>query len=156
MSKYRLNIDLDGGHPIEDEGPWRDVSHIEAWGDGLDDCLDNGRVFYTDQDGGEAGESPIETDWAIETVRAAFIERYGAPSERYTVHITIFKADGSKRDITVFDVEATDACAASDLLKSRYERMFAGSKIRTWSEPWTFEAQCLAEYSKPSRTWTGD
>lgn len=55
-----------------DRGYWRGADCIISEGDTLDELLDNALIYWTNQDGGEAGETEADADWCIELIQAEF------------------------------------------------------------------------------------
>jgi len=111
QKKYSLELEFDG-FEVLDEGPWHKAQYIDAYGDTLDECIDNATVFYIDQDGGEYRSTSAERDDEIEAIRLGFEESFGLFLHEYVVEI--FKGADLIKSLTVW---ASDHCAAYDSVK---------------------------------------
>lgn len=58
-----------------DHGYWRGASTLVSEGDSLDELLDNATIYWSDQDGGEAGESEGDDDWCAELIQTEYYKK---------------------------------------------------------------------------------
>lgn len=74
---YFIDIDI-SAHGIceSDERGWRGASAIVAEGENLAEILEDARMFWCDQDGGECLETEVDSPWMVQLIINEYASQY--------------------------------------------------------------------------------